>query len=96
VVHGCFAKKAPHRLQVINTAVAHSCPAGTTGLNWSQTGPPGPSGVSNGYFAGNPYSVAMSGTGGWVEVVETHPLAAGHYLVNATLTAVPFPPADFY
>jgi glycine rich protein len=43
VIDACYATKSPHTLRVIDSA--QKCPSGTTALNWSIAGPPGPGGV---------------------------------------------------
>lgn len=44
VINGC-RKNSDGSLRVIDTATTTTCPTGWTRLNWSQTGPPGISGL---------------------------------------------------
>lgn len=45
VIHGC-RKNNDGSLRVIDSDAGQTCPNGWTALNWSQTGPAGPAGVS--------------------------------------------------
>jgi hypothetical protein len=38
VIHGCYKNAVPHKLAVIDTATAPTCPAGYTRLNWPTKG----------------------------------------------------------
>jgi hypothetical protein len=44
VINACYATKSPHTLRVIDST--QKCPSGTTALNWSAAGRPGPGGVN--------------------------------------------------
>jgi hypothetical protein len=45
VIHGCYLNKTGD-LKVIDSAKVSVCASGSTGLNWSQTGPQGPAGAT--------------------------------------------------
>ena len=48
VIHGCYrtANPAKGALTVIDSEAGGTCPSGTVGLNWNQTGPQGPAGAT--------------------------------------------------
>jgi len=46
VIHGCYKTSNPAQGALIAIDSAASCPSGYAALNWNQTGPQGPSGVS--------------------------------------------------
>ena len=52
VIHGCYQKNQG-TLRVIDTGQAQTCSSSETPLNWSQTGPTGPSGSSHAYSTSN-------------------------------------------
>jgi len=45
-INGCYKTNNPAKGAVIVIDSAESCPSGYTALNWNQTGPQGPAGVS--------------------------------------------------
>jgi len=64
-------------------------PTGSTGPQGPQgdTGPAGPSGLSNSYAAVNFNHVVLQPSYTFVKVAETKTVAAGHYIVNSSVSA---------
>lgn len=88
VIHACYQKNQG-ALRVIDTDKAQTCSSSETPLNWSQTGPPGPTGPSDvwsvdGYDAGFK-NLAPAQT--WVNLATTSTLPAGNYSVQAEAEA---------
>jgi hypothetical protein len=48
VIHGCYRTSNPTKgaVTVIDSEAGGTCPSGTVALNWNQTGPQGPPGLS--------------------------------------------------
>lgn len=61
VIHGCYKTSNPAQGALIVIDSAASCPSGYTALNWNQTGPQGPAGIS-GYEVVHDVFVANNGT----------------------------------
>src|SRR6266545_1470430 len=59
VIHGCYKTSNPAQGALITIDSAASCPSGYTALNWNQTGPQGPSGITETQVVGQ----AFTGTG---------------------------------
>ena len=90
VIHGC--ENNTTRALSVRAASRHSCPRGTSALNWNATGPQGPSGVvsTNTTDLG---AVASVATGGSFVTnatqVGTIDLKAGTYLLSLNAKATP-------
>ena len=76
-IHGCYNPQGNSlsKLSVIDTDAGQTCPKGSTALNWSQTGPRGP---SNAYEA---HVVRVDLSQNAVILSKTVP--AGSYVINA-------------
>jgi hypothetical protein len=103
VIHGCL--KSDGSLRVIDSA-AHTCPKGTTPLNWNQAGPQGPTGpagpaasvvnVVKHYDSNNSGIQSNSGAGHIIDSVHCPP---GKHVLNggvSTWTPDPSWPEDGY
>jgi hypothetical protein len=87
VIHGCY-KINQGTLRIIDTGTAQTCSSSETPLNWSQTGPQGPTGPSDvysvdGYDAG---FKNLAPANAWVDLATTS-LPAGSYSVQAEAEA---------
>jgi hypothetical protein len=83
VIHGCYSK-TNGTLRVIDTATEHQCRPSESALNWSQSGPAGPTGARGPSDAW--YAQGNTTTTGAAVTIASVTLPAGNFTLHGSAT----------